>query len=229
MDNQNNNCHSELISESIIIDGVDVSGCCNNRCIDKAADGEKLYLCDEYIDGGCEGHNCYYKQLQRVKAENERLKEEVKQLEDFVKSSGEIDHIKSELKELRQSINDNPDTQMPYVTMYRNIKQKHIELEQENERLKEENYQLQKDCQICENFIDFIPCKPIRDMDYDLQKVISQRDNYYQALQEIREIFSHLDENNWFHTGKHIYMDDRCINEIKTRILTKINEVIGKE
>lgn len=61
-------------------------------------------------------------------------------------------------------------------------------LKDENERLKEENYQLQKDCQICENFIDFIPCKPIRDMDYDLQKVISQRDNYYQTLQEIKEI-----------------------------------------
>ena len=57
---------------------------------------------------------------------------------------------------------------------------------------------------------------------YDVEK-------YRQALQEIRDIFSHLDENNWFHTGKHIYMDDRCINEIKTRIIAKINEVIGAE
>ena len=60
------------------------------------------------------------------------------------------------------------------------------QLKVENERLKEENYQLQKDCQICENFINFIPCKPIRDMDYDLQKVIGQRDKYIQTLQEIK-------------------------------------------
>ena len=69
----------------------------------------------------------------------------------------------------------------PY-RLHKQLKRK----EQENAELKEENYQLQKDCQICENFIDFIPCKPIRDMDYDLQKVISQRDKYYQTLQEIK-------------------------------------------
>lgn len=58
---------------------------------------------------------------------------------------------------------------------------------QKIEVLKEENEKLHRHCQICENFIDGIPCKPLRDMDYDLQKVISQRDKYIQALEEIRE------------------------------------------
>ena len=88
-----------------------------------------------------------------------------------------------------------------------------------NERLKEENYQLQKDCQICENFIDCIPCKPLRDMDYDLQKVINQRDNYIQALQEIRDMA----------TLFHSVNENKGLDRFKNNILTKINEVIGAE
>lgn len=68
--------------------------------------------------------------------------------------------------------------------------------EQECEELKEENYQLQKNCQICEYFIDGIPCKPLRDMDYDLQDVINQRDKYKQALDEIEKLIPKFDTSD---------------------------------
>lgn len=90
-------------------------------------------------------------------------------------------------KKLKQLEQENAELKA-YMDVNEDFKTAWEELKAENERLKEENYQLQKDCQICENFIDFIPCKPIRDMDYDLQKVISQRDKYYQTLQEIEDI-----------------------------------------
>lgn len=37
-----------------------------------------------------------FKQLKRLKKENEKQKEQIKQLEDFIKSDGEIDHINHE-------------------------------------------------------------------------------------------------------------------------------------
>lgn len=54
----------------VIIDGVSVAECLyveNERCLN-------------YILGyGCKDNpNCYFKQLQRAKAENEKLKEEIK-------------------------------------------------------------------------------------------------------------------------------------------------------
>lgn len=70
-----------------------------------------------------------------------------------------------------------------YKKVLKQLKRK----EQECEELKEENNQLQKNCQICECFINGIPCKSLRDMDYDLQNVINQRDNYKQALDKIEQ------------------------------------------
>ena len=97
------------------------------------------------------------------------------------------------------------------------IEQNNRKLLNENEKLKEENYQLQESCQICENFIDGIPCKPLRDMDYDLQKVINQRDKYIKALEEIKVI-----ADDTFKV-----CDDDCGNARKIKlIIDKANEVL---
>ena len=73
------------MTKEIIIDGVDVSGCCY------VYDNEDLdYMCQDGM-GTCicqENKSCYYKQLQKLKEENERLKNErtadlVKQLKDL--------------------------------------------------------------------------------------------------------------------------------------------------
>ena len=55
------------MSEEIIIDGVNVAECC---CYNK---DDEPYCCELYTNE-CEAQNCYFKQLQRLKQENEALK-----------------------------------------------------------------------------------------------------------------------------------------------------------
>lgn len=104
------------------------------------------------------------------------------------------------------------------------LEQRLEKLKAENTKMKEENYQLQKSCQICENFIDETPCKPLRDMDYDLQKVISQRDNYIKVLEEIREIAQYECTHNCSNDSNNCTIRS-CLEK---RIQRKINEVLKK-
>ena len=60
-------------SNEVIIDNCNVAECENL---------EQNNACNEYLDGCCEGHNCLYKQLQRAKVENEKLKADNKALKD---------------------------------------------------------------------------------------------------------------------------------------------------
>ena len=60
------------MTEEIIIDGVDVAGCPD---IKQYNDTEGNMMCMEYIDGSCEGHNCFFKQLKRLEQKNKELKE----------------------------------------------------------------------------------------------------------------------------------------------------------
>ena len=82
--------------------------------------------------------------------------------------------------------------------------------------LQKENEELHRHCQICENFIDGIPCKPLRDMDYDLQKVINQRDKYIQALEKIRKRVNKLIDSKGYaevEEDRIIQLLDEVLNE----------------
>ena len=110
------------MTDKIIIDGVDVKDC-------KRRIGKNSYC--RYFKRPCADNNfnCIWKQHERLKEENENLKqqleidknqinyfieenekqkEQIKQLEDFIKSDGEIDHINHEytykLKKVLQDI-----------------------------------------------------------------------------------------------------------------------------
>ena len=49
------------MTEEIIINGVNVAGCINFVGCN---------MCNDFLDGQCEGHNCEYKQLKRLEQEN---------------------------------------------------------------------------------------------------------------------------------------------------------------
>ena len=74
----------------IIVDNVDVSECAH---FDKDNHQRKVFDCYE-IEGFpnfCKGDNCYYKQLQRLKAENEKLKQALEDIREIVNALSVVD------------------------------------------------------------------------------------------------------------------------------------------
>ena len=61
------------MTEEIIIDGVNVAGC---------YDFKAPIFCNEYLDGECEGHHCYWEEIKRLKQENETIREHCKQVDE---------------------------------------------------------------------------------------------------------------------------------------------------
>ena len=93
--------------------------------------------------------------------------------------------------------------------------------EQECEELKEENQQLRMHfCNDCGEKDDYnIPCKLIRDLDYELQKEIEENDHYREALKEIERIC--LEDTYTFADGTRVRYD--TLDDI----LSIINKLIG--
>ena len=101
------------MSNKIIIDGVNVAECKDfEHYKSKDIKGLSGNLCKKF--GGCpycEGNpNCKYKQLQRLKAENKRLKEPsliVPTYNQVAVSLEEYEKIKKEIQELKIAYKDN--------------------------------------------------------------------------------------------------------------------------
>ena len=111
-----------MVTEEIIIDGVNVAGCEFLRnCIIPDNYGCKIddSLC-------CDVGNCYYKQLQRLKQENNSLEAELQNI--TVQSNNEITALKQENEAYKSSIIANLD---------RKISERYRELLDENEKLLE--------------------------------------------------------------------------------------------
>ena len=100
------------MTEEIYIDGVNVSDCefynenyCNNW-IDSY--GDYIHKCNDL-----ETKDCYYKQLQRLKQENEKLKEEIQSQKGLITVGGKqqyemtlaYDKCKTALEEIREMCN----------------------------------------------------------------------------------------------------------------------------
>lgn len=69
--------YQDVVKNEIYIDGVNVAGC---QCFEN----DKCLWCKKYYESNAtpnckEVKDCYYKRLQRLKQENEKLKEDIKQ------------------------------------------------------------------------------------------------------------------------------------------------------
>jgi len=71
------------MTEKIIIDGVNVTGCCRFE-VEQGEPNNTSHTCD--LGGTCDGwENCYYKQLQRLKQENGNLKVALEKIREICK------------------------------------------------------------------------------------------------------------------------------------------------
>lgn len=153
------------MTEEIIIDGIDVSGCNFRLERDNKQKCECCHATGFGVICDCEAwHNCYYKQLKRLEQENKELKAYKDVNEDFKKAWDELNRKYTEVLELAKTNTDSNE----YCLQ---------ELEKENKKLKEENITAQKEYWKLEQGNDFLA-----------EKVRL----YRSALEEIREYLNTL-------------------------------------
>ena len=160
------------MTEEIIIDGVNVAGC--EYCVENPLRDIK-YSCNcrgyekdngLHIHLKCENNpNCYYKQLQRLKQEEQYLKQCcIKAGKELAKHSFEWDGKEKNL-----------------VVQAMELNQKYEALKQENEELKKENRYYKSELKHSCNELDKSNKWQVAER--------KEKNNYRKALEEIREMF----------------------------------------
>ena len=222
----------------VIIDGIDVSECKHFGIYKNRITQEVYQFCNKSGENCEELKDCYYKQLQRAKAEyddlhlsyagcktantglkelNEKLQAENDNLKDDIdKQQLYMDSLEQENKKLKSNIYP----QTNYTTQQFYTKEEYDKLQQENEQIKKDYAKLHIDFAKCNEENEWLE-KEVETWIYQADKRaklsnirFNTAETYKQALQEIRE-----------------YCEEQNLKADYTacEILTKINEVIGAE
>lgn len=201
------------MSEEIIIDGVNVAECEFLRhCVIPDNEGCKIddSLC-------CDVGNCYYKQLQRAKAENEKLKKDFKEEHaELLMSRAENERLKATHLQLQSS-------ELKQHLGKVNCERENYELHKENKELKKENKKIKKWLERYKNANERLYDMQVDDFNFT-------KTNYKQALEEIRDYIQSLNKdicNNcgWHNTDGCSPNGYLCHDLIEMQ--NKINEVLG--
>lgn len=199
--------YKNVMTEEIINDGVNVAGCQYY---------EEGNCCNEdVLTWSCKNTNCMYKQLKRLKQENNSLQAQLNNI--TIQSNNAITALEQENKILKSNTNVLND----YITKNEQLKTNIDHLVKINESLKQENKELRKDVQLFKCLDTFgenechCACRCLgNEFCEDADKKI---DTYRSALEEISLIIDELKQ-------QYDYMSD--YSEIK-EIENKINEVLN--
>ena len=206
------------MSEKIIIDGVNVAECSYYN------EENKPYCC-EIWDNECEAQNCYFKQLQRLKQENEELK---KRCEDWametVKTQGIIDGCEIKIERLKQENKKLKEYKNEAKIEYENLLINRNDFAERAEKLEQENKELKEDIN---KRTHCISCQ--RELENCRLSITNAK--YKQALEEIREVLARIDFlSDLDFCCSSAELSENFISKLdKARIISiqKINEVLN--
>lgn len=189
--------------DKVMIDGVDVSECKHHCLEDEIPEiplaGKSSICGEEYIARYCaECPNCYYKQLQRARAEIEELKLENEKLKkQYNCYACDTCGGKEDYRNMRRHCEN-------AITSLHNVRAENEKLKEGITKLQDPRYQIAK---VNEGYYN---------------RMIK----YRQCLKEIKEIVKNCDNGKCFSCEYNQEMAENCIDKLHNKILDKISEVL---